>query len=153
MSEPCLYYVYAPVICSSFHPAEHPCLSPLVDPCWPCRCDCFDLTPSSSELQRMSQRHGPHQGACVGRGRWHQIASEAAFQTRIRRLPGPDHHRGPHTQRGNGCLVQSRYSPVVVLKCSHHGFDSVYLMWMNIDFSVVNLSYISSNSSQIQDIN
>lgn len=109
--------------------------------CWPRWCDCSDLTPSSFELQRMSQRHGPHQGARVGWRRWHQVASEATFQTWIGRLPGPDHHRGPHAQRGNGCLVQSRYILVVILTCSHHGFDSVYLMWMNIDFSVVKISY------------
>lgn len=99
--------------------------------CWPCRCDCLDLTPLSFELQRMSQRHGPHQGARVGRGRWHQITSEAAFQTWIRRLLGPDNHRGPHAQRGNGCLVQSRYVPFVFLTCSHNGFDIVDLMWMS----------------------
>lgn len=99
--------------------------------CWPRRCDCFDLTPLSFELQRMSQRHRPHQGARVGRGRRHQVASEAAFQTRIGRLPGPDHHRGPHAQRGNGCLVQPRYVPVVILTCSHDGFESVDLMLMS----------------------
>lgn len=73
---------------------------------WPRRSDPLSLPP---HMQRMPQRHRPHQGARVGRGRRHQVEGEAAFQTRIRRLPGPDHHRGPHAQRRDGRLVQSWY--------------------------------------------
>lgn len=133
MSEPCLNCVHAPVMRRSL---PSPTTPPSIcwSRCWPCWCDWFDLTPSSSELQRMSQRHRSNQGARVGRGRWHQVASEAALQARVGWLPGPDHHRGPHAERRNGCLVQSRYVDVVILTRFHHGFDRVDLMSMNIEF-------------------
>ena len=64
---------------------------------------------SSPTSQWMSQRHRSHQGASVGRGRRHQITGEAALQTRVGWLPGPDHHRGSHPQRRDGRLVQPGY--------------------------------------------
>lgn len=74
-----------------------------------CCCVCFDPTQSSSNSQWMSQRHRPHQGACVGWRWWHQITGEAALQARVGWFPGPDHHRGPHSERRDGRLVQSWY--------------------------------------------
>jgi len=62
-----------------------------------------------SSPQRVPQLVGPHQAARLGRGRRHQVPSEAASEERVGRLPGPEHHRGPDPERGDGRLVQPGY--------------------------------------------
>lgn len=57
----------------------------------------------------MPQRHRPHQGASLGRRRWHQVTGEAALQEGVGRFLGANDYRGPHSERRNGCLVQSGY--------------------------------------------
>ena len=54
----------------------------------------------------MPQLFGPDQSARVGRGRRHQVPREAASEEGVRRLPGPEHHRGADPERRDGRLVQ-----------------------------------------------
>lgn len=72
---------------------------------------CQNNSPPTCSLsaQRVPQLIRSDQAAGLGRGRWHQVASEAASEEGVGRLPGTEHHWGPNAQWRDGRVVYPGY--------------------------------------------